>query len=99
MTPPLRSKSPALRRVVDVGTQLRAPKHFGFFSRRLDGAALVEPSQQVITHAQCVGHDREGGVHGGARRKEAAIDDVQVSDLVRATVAIEHRTAWIAAKA
>src|SRR4051812_48028920 len=99
MTPPLRSKSPAFSPRCRRWNATSRPQTFWLFSRRLDGAALVEPSQQVITHAQCVGHDRDRGVHGGARRKEAAIDDVQVSALVRATVAIEHRTAWIAAKA
>ena len=47
--------------------------------------------EQVIAHAQRVGHDRQRRIHRAARREEAAVHDVEVVDFVRPAVDIERR--------
>src|SRR5262245_10933646 len=50
-----------------------------------------QPRRQVIAHAQRVCHDGEGRVHASARREEAAVDDIQVVELVRLAVEVQGR--------
>src|SRR5690349_23924230 len=53
--------------------------------------ARAEALEQVVAHAQPVRHRRERRVHGADAREEARVDDVEVVDLVRATVDVQHR--------
>ena len=53
---------------------------------------------QVVADAEGIGHDRQGRVHGSARREEAAVDDVQIVDFVRLAVDVERGRLRIAAE-
>ena len=53
--------------------------------------AGAEPLEQVVADAQGVRHRGQRRVHGARRREEARVDDVEVVDLVRAAVDVEHR--------
>src|SRR3954447_536574 len=59
----------------------------------------VEPLEQVVSDAERVRHRRERRVHRADAREEARVDDVEVVDLVRAAVGVEHRGRGIAAEA
>src|SRR3954453_1035761 len=58
----------------------------GLLLRDTDAEAL----EQVVADAQAVGHRRERRVHRPDAREEARVDDVEVVDLVRPAVAVEH---------
>src|ERR1043165_7045047 len=45
--------------------------------------------QQVIAHAQRVGHDCERRIHSAARGKEARINDVKIVEFVCFTISVE----------
>src|SRR5690242_18403010 len=49
----------------------------------------AEPSQQMITDTQGVGHDRQRRIDGGARWEKAAVDDIEIFDFVRFTIHVE----------
>src|SRR5690606_36105352 len=55
--------------------------------------------EQVVTDPQRVRHGREGRVHRANARKETRVHDVEVVDLVRAAVDVEHRGGRIRAEA
>src|SRR6185369_12471899 len=57
-----------------------------------------EAFEQMVADPQRVGHDRQRRVHRRARRKEAAVDDVQVVDMMRAAVGVEHRRRGVRAE-
>ena len=59
----------------------------------------VHPFEQVVAHAQRVGHDRQRRVHRAARREEAAVDDVEVVEIVGLAVGIERRRLRVVAEA
>src|SRR3954453_13576943 len=67
----------------------------GLLLRDTDAEAL----EQVVAHAQRVGHRRERRVHRPDAREEARVDDVEVVDLVRAAVRVEHRRRRVGAEA
>ena len=52
---------------------------------------LVHPFDQMVADAERVRHDRQRRIHGRARGEEAAVDDVQIVDLVRLAVDIQSR--------
>jgi LuxR family transcriptional regulator, maltose regulon positive regulatory protein len=45
----------------------------------------------MVAHAERVRHRREGWIHRPDRREDARVDDVQVVELVRLAVDVEHR--------
>src|SRR4051812_43254738 len=51
----------------------------------------AEAREQVIAHPQRVGHGGQRRVDRADAREEARVDDVEVVDLVRAAVRVEHR--------
>src|ERR1051326_3670273 len=53
----------------------------------------------MIADTQGVGHDRQRRIHRAARREEAAVDDVEVVDLVRLAVDVERRRLRVASEA
>ena len=59
----------------------------------------AEALEQVVADAQRVGHDRQRGVHRAARREEAAVDDVEVVDIVRLAVHVERGGLRVVAEA
>src|SRR6516225_6655791 len=59
----------------------------------------TDPLQQVITYTQGVGHDGQRRIHRAARREEAAVDDIEIVEIVRLAVRIERRAQRIAAEA
>lgn len=52
----------------------------------------------MITNPQRIGDDRQGWIDRGTRREKAAIDNVEVVNIVGTTVEIQHRSRWIGAK-
>src|SRR5262245_9143065 len=60
-------------------------------ARCIAGARSCQPFEQVIADTEGVGHRRERRVHGADAGEEARVDDVQVVDLVRTAVDVEHR--------
>ena len=54
-------------------------------------AGGAEALEQVVADAQRVGHRRQRGVDRADAREEARVDDVEVVDVVRAAVGVEHR--------
>ncbi len=54
-------------------------------------SGLLEPLQQVVAHPECIRHDRERGIHRRAGREERSVDHVEIVDLMRAAVPVEHR--------
>src|SRR6516162_1105928 len=50
---------------------------------------------QVIGHADGVGDDRQGRIDRGAGAEEAAVDDVEIVDLVAAAIDVERRAFWV----
>src|SRR4051812_8162656 len=50
----------------------------------------VQPLGDVVADAKRVGDRGEGGVHGSDAREEARVDDVEVVDVVRLAVHVEH---------
>src|SRR5689334_10219707 len=61
--------------------------------------ARAEALEDAITDAKRVGHDRERRVDGPARWEEAAVDDIQICDVVRLARRIQRRRARIVAEA
>src|SRR5215471_12009580 len=59
----------------------------------------AEPFEQVVANAKRVGDDRQRGIHGGARREKAAIDDIEIVDFVRPAVHVECRCLGIVSEA
>jgi hypothetical protein len=55
--------------------------------------------EQMVADPQRIGDDRQGRVDSGARHEKAAVDDVEVVDLVRAAVDVECRALRVAAEA
>src|SRR5581483_3600034 len=58
-----------------------------------------EPLDQVIAGAQSVGDDGERWVYRRARRKETAVHDIKVVDLMGLAVNVEGRGFGVAAEA
>src|SRR5271169_499784 len=58
-------------------TSLRSTAH-----SRLFGYARAQALQNVIAHAQRIGHDRQRRVHRRARREEAAVHDVEILEIM-----------------
>ena len=48
------------------------------------------PCEQVVADAERVGHRREGWIHRADAREDARVDDVEVVELVRLAVHVEH---------
>ena len=61
--------------------------------------ARAEALEQVVAHPQRVGHRRQRRVDRADAREEAGVDDVEVVDLVRAAVGVEHRRRRVEAEA
>src|SRR5215471_17422608 len=61
--------------------------------------ARCQPLLQMLTYAERVGHRRQRRIDRADAREEARVDDIQVVQLVRLAIRIEHRRLWIAAKA
>ena len=53
----------------------------------------------MITDTHGVGHDGQRRIHRAARREEAAVDDIEIVEVVRLAVHIECRVPRIAAEA
>mgnify|MGYP000468372158 CR=1 FL=1 len=63
------------------------------------GANVRGHEGHAVADAERVRHDRQRGVHGRRRREEPAVDDVEVVDVVRPAVDVEHRGPRIGAEA
>src|SRR4029450_5222937 len=59
----------------------------------------LDSLEQVIADAERVGHRRQRGGHRADAREEARVDDVEVVELVRLAVGVEHRRLGIGAEA
>src|SRR5438132_303145 len=70
----------------------------GHLRRARDRAARAEALEQVIADTERVGGDGQRRVHRGARAEEAAIDHVEVVDVVGPAVDIERRRRRIVAE-
>ena len=68
-------------------------------ARRTAALTSAHPFLQVIAHAQRVGHNRESRIDSSRRGEEAAVDDVEVVDVVRPAIRIQDRRLGIAAEA
>ena len=55
------------------------------------GRARAHALEQVVADAQRVGHRGQRRVDGADAREEARVDDVEVVELVRPAVGVEHR--------
>src|SRR5689334_22307702 len=64
----------------------------------IDLPLLVQPLEQMPTDTKCICHDRQCGIDRRARTKEAAVDNVQIVDIVCLTVSVEHRCRWVVAE-
>src|SRR6516225_1973203 len=60
--------------------------------------ACTQAIKEVIADPKCVRNDCERGIDGGARREEAAIDDIEVVELVRLAITIKRGGGGIVAK-
>ncbi len=60
---------------------------------------LPQPLQQVVADAKRVGHRRESRVDGTDADEEARVHHVQIVQLVRPAVDVEHRSSWIGPEA
>src|SRR5438552_1122074 len=70
--------------------------------RSLGAARTADNAQalfQVIADPQCVCHDRQCGIHRGARREEAPIHNVEVVHIMRLAVNVQRGSPGIGAKA
>src|ERR1019366_10787671 len=56
------------------------------------------PAQQVLAHADRVGHGGERRVHRAAAGEEAGVDDVQVVEFVGLAVDVENRGGGVGAE-
>src|SRR3954453_17069138 len=63
------------------------------------GGAGAEALEQVVADAQRVGHCGQCRVAGADGREEARVDDVEVVDLVRPAVGVQHRRRRVTAEA
>src|SRR3954468_6105987 len=71
----------------------------GVISCRHGRLAHAEPLEQVVADAERVRHRGQGRVDGADAREEARVDDVQVVELVRLAVDVEHRLGRVNAEA
>src|SRR5262245_11933613 len=60
--------------------------------------ACAEALDQMIADAQRIRGDGQCRIHRGARTEEAAIDDVEIVEIVGAAVHVQRRGAWVAAE-
>jgi aryl-alcohol dehydrogenase-like predicted oxidoreductase len=60
------------------------PQTVGSFS------ALSQTLQEMLSNPQGIRHDGERRIHGATRGEEGAVDDVQVIEIVRLAVHVEH---------
>src|SRR4029453_16701894 len=58
----------------------------------------LDSLEQVVANAERVGHRRQRGVHRADAREEARVDDIEVVELVRLAVGVEHRRRGIGAE-
>src|SRR5581483_7017052 len=59
---------------------------------------LIHPFNQVVADTQRIGHNRQSRIHGGTRREETAIHDVQIVHFVSFAVDIQGRGLRIVAE-
>lgn len=64
----------------------------------MEAAGLPQPLNQVIGHPNGIRNDGKGRVDRPARRKEGAVDDVKIVQIVGAAIEIEHRLRGITSK-
>src|SRR5271167_3355839 len=81
------------------GTKLRKTSLRSTAHSRLFGCARAQALQNVIAHAQRIGHDRERWVHRRARREEAAIHDVEILEIMGLAIRVQRRGPGIMPKA
>src|SRR5262245_51765533 len=62
-------------------------------------ALSLEPIEQVVADSQCVGHGGQRGVDSANAGEKAGIDHVEVVELVRLAVRVQHRRLGVAAEA
>src|SRR5689334_3354193 len=87
------SSKPASKMPLRMAWRLRRRRRSG------DRHASAEALDQVIADTQGVRGDGQRRIHGSARTEEAAIDDVEIVDVVGAAMHVQRRRAWIAAEA
>ena len=83
------------------GLLLRGDSHPEALERKLRERShgSAQALQQVIPHAQGIGHRRQRGVDRGDAGEETGVHDVEIIEFVGFTVDIEHRRSGISAKA
>src|SRR3954464_14711670 len=72
----------------------RPPEAGPLARRRSSGESVGE----VLADPDGVGHGRERRVHRADAREEARVDDVEVVDLMRLAVGVEHRRSGVGAE-
>jgi hypothetical protein len=53
------------------------------------------PADQVVGNPNRIGDDRKRRIHSPARREEGTVDDIEVVEVMSATIEIEDRSGWI----
>src|SRR5262249_56341425 len=63
---------------------------------------VLNPSAQslleVLGHPKSIRHDRQCGIHGPTRDKEAAVNDVKIIEIVRLAIDVERGPPGVAAE-
>src|SRR5205823_11891692 len=65
----------------------------------VDGSVSLQSLQEMIADAQGVRHDRQGGIDRRTGHKEAAVNDVEVIQIVRLAVHVQHGSRRVVAEA
>src|SRR6185312_4062826 len=75
-----------------------SPVRSGRRARRSSRRSL-EPLCDAVGDPQGIGDDGERGVHGTDRGKETGVGKIEIVELVRLAVEIEHGCGWIGPEA
>src|SRR6266436_5871973 len=62
-------------------------RHSGVIRR---GGCDAQSLFQVVSDAECIGHDGQRGVNSSAGRKEAAVQDIKIVDLVGFAICVQR---------
>src|SRR5271165_7625510 len=60
------------------------------------GSCDAQSLFQVVSDAECIGHDGQRGVNGGAGREKTAVHDIKIVDLVRLAIRVQRRRPGVA---
>ena len=61
-------------------------------------SVATDSFKEVIAHTYCVGDDRKGWIYRAAGNEKAAVDDIEIVEIMGTAVQVEHGGFWILAK-